>query len=137
MIIFATLWAVAHQAPLPMGFSRQEYWSGLPCPPPGNLPNPGIELASLMSPALAGRFLTMNTTTWEAQYDNNHGFFIDDIIRLKSSFLFLVLVVLKGIKLYQIPFLIFTETITWPLSFINTEYNIAFHMLRQPCINPT
>ena len=60
--------------------------------------NPGIELASLMSPALAGRFLTMNTTTWEAQYDNNHGFFIDDIIRLKSSFLFLVLVVLKGKK---------------------------------------
>ena len=42
--LFATPWAVAHQAPLPMGFSRQEHWSGLPCPPPGNLPNPGIEL---------------------------------------------------------------------------------------------
>ena len=38
-----TLWNRAHQAPLSMGFSRQEYWSGLPCPPPGNLPNPGIE----------------------------------------------------------------------------------------------
>ena len=41
-----------------MGFSGQERWSGLPCPPPGDLPNPGIELASLASPALAGRFIT-------------------------------------------------------------------------------
>ena len=54
-----TPWTVAHQAPLSMGFSRQEYWSGLPCPPPGDLPNPGIEPASLMSPALAGRFFTI------------------------------------------------------------------------------
>ena len=41
--LFATRWTVAHQAPLSMGFSRQEYWSGLPCPPSGDLPNPGIE----------------------------------------------------------------------------------------------
>ena len=41
--IFATLWTIAHQAPLSMGFSRQEYWSGLPFPSPGDLPNPGIE----------------------------------------------------------------------------------------------
>ena len=41
--LFATPWTVAHKAPLSMGFSRQEYWSGLPCPPPGGLPNPGIE----------------------------------------------------------------------------------------------
>ena len=54
--LFATLWTVACQAPLPMGFSKQEYWSGLPCPPPRDLPHQGIEPASLMSPALAGRF---------------------------------------------------------------------------------
>jgi len=48
-----------------MGFSRQEYWSGLLCPPPGDLPDPGIELLSLMSPALAGGFIT-TSTTWEA-----------------------------------------------------------------------
>ena len=54
----ATLWTVAHQAPLPMGFSKQEYWSGLPCPPPGHLPNPGIELRS---PAL-GQILTDGAT---------------------------------------------------------------------------
>ena len=60
--LFATLWIVAHQAPLPMGFSRQEYWSGLPCPPPGGLPNPGIEPLSLMSPALAGEFFIASTT---------------------------------------------------------------------------
>ena len=50
---FATLWTVAHQAPLPMGFPRQEDWSGLP--PPGALPNPGI-IEPTMSPALAGGF---------------------------------------------------------------------------------
>ena len=47
---------VSCQAPLSMGFSRQEYWSGLPCPPPGALPGPGMESMSLMSPALAGGF---------------------------------------------------------------------------------
>ena len=45
--LFAALWTVTHQAPLSMGFSRQDYWSGLPCPPPGNLPDPVIKLASL------------------------------------------------------------------------------------------
>ena len=44
------------------GFSRQEYWTGLPCPPPGDLPNPGIETASLKSPALAGGFFTTDAT---------------------------------------------------------------------------
>jgi len=56
--LFATPWTVAHQAPLSMGFFRQEYWSGLPFPSPGHLPHPGIELVSLMSPALAGGFFT-------------------------------------------------------------------------------
>ena len=55
---------VAHQAPLSIGFSRQEYWSGLPCPPPGDLPNPGIKPASLISPVLAGRFFT-TSAIWE------------------------------------------------------------------------
>ena len=44
-------------------FSRQEYWSGLPCPPPGDLPDPGTEAASLMPPVLAGKFLTASTTS--------------------------------------------------------------------------
>ena len=62
---FATLWIVAHQSPLSMGFSRQEYWSGLPCSPPGDLPDPGIKPTSFMSLALAGGFFTISTT-WEA-----------------------------------------------------------------------
>ena len=53
-----TLWILVHQAPLSVGFSRQEYWSGLPCPPPGALPDPQTEPVSLMSPALAGRCFT-------------------------------------------------------------------------------
>ena len=65
---FASLWTVAHQAPLSMGFSREEYWSGLPYPPPRDLPNPRVELASSMSPALAGRFSVTNAT-WEALYE--------------------------------------------------------------------
>ena len=56
--LFTTLWTVARQAPLSMGFSRQEDWKGLPCSPPGDLPDPGIECASLVSPKLAGRFFT-------------------------------------------------------------------------------
>ena len=51
--LFVTLWTIAYQAPLSMGFSRQEYWSGLPCCPPGNLTDLGIKPESLMSPALA------------------------------------------------------------------------------------
>ena len=60
--LFLTLWTVAHQAPLSMGFSRQEYWSGLPFPSPGNLPHPRMEPTSLMSPELAGGFFTDCTT---------------------------------------------------------------------------
>ena len=62
--LFVTPWTVACQAPLSMGFSRQEYWSGLPCPPPGDLPDPGIKPASFISPALAGGFFT-TSATWE------------------------------------------------------------------------
>ena len=57
----------SHQAPLSMGFFRQEYESGLPCPSPEDLPDPGIEPPSLMSPALAGRPFT-TSTTWDALY---------------------------------------------------------------------
>ena len=56
--LFVTPWAVAHQAPLSVEFSRQEYWSGLPFPAPGDLPAPGVEPMSLSSPALAGEFFT-------------------------------------------------------------------------------
>ena len=68
--VFATLWTVAQQAPQSMGFSRQEYWSGLSYLPPEDLLDPGIKPASLTSPALAGRFFTISTT-WEAQFQVN------------------------------------------------------------------
>ena len=56
--LFATSWPVALQAPLSMEFSRQEYWSGLPFPPSGDLPHPGLELETPVSPAIVGRFFT-------------------------------------------------------------------------------
>ena len=63
--LFATPWTAARQAPLSMGFSRQEYWGGVPFSPPANFPDPGIKPASLMAPALAdGLFIT--SAIWEA-----------------------------------------------------------------------
>ena len=58
LLLFVTTWTVAHKAPLSMGYFRQEYWSGLPFPPLGDLPDLGMEPESLVSPALAGRFFT-------------------------------------------------------------------------------
>ena len=58
----ATPWTIAQQAPLSIGFSRQDYWSGSPCPSPEDLVDPGIELVALMSPASAGGFFTTRAT---------------------------------------------------------------------------
>ena len=64
--VSVNLWTVTYQAVLSMGLSRQEYWSELPFPSLGDLPDPGIKPASLMSPALEDRFFTASAT-WEAQ----------------------------------------------------------------------
>ena len=64
--LFATLGTIAYQAPLSMGFSRQDHLSGFPSPPPGDLPDPGTEPESLMSPASAPGFFT-TSATWETQ----------------------------------------------------------------------
>ena len=66
-----TPWTLAHQAPLSMEFSRQEYWNGLPLPSPDYLPDPGIEPVSLVSPTLASRFFT-TSASWEAPYNDRH-----------------------------------------------------------------
>ena len=66
--LFATPWTLAHQAPLSMGFSRQEHWSGPPFPSPGDLPDPGIEPASLVSLALEGGFFITCVPHYEAAY---------------------------------------------------------------------
>ena len=60
--LFVTPWTVAQQAHLSLGVSRQESWSGLQCPSPRDVPNPGIKPTSLMSPALAGAFFTTSAT---------------------------------------------------------------------------
>ena len=59
--LVVTAWTVAHQAPLSMGFSRQEYWSGLPCPPPGDIPDLEIEPAPLVSPTLQADSLLLES----------------------------------------------------------------------------
>ena len=65
VLLFVILWTVACQAPLSKGFCRQDYWSGLPFHPPGDLPDLGIKPVSFASSALAGEFFTTDTT-WEA-----------------------------------------------------------------------
>ena len=60
--LLATLWTVTHKAPISMGFSRQEHWSWLPCPPLRDFPNPEIKPELLTSPALEGGFFTTSTT---------------------------------------------------------------------------
>ena len=73
--LFATLQTVTHQATLSMGFSRQEHWSWLPCPPPRDLPDLRIKPGSLRSPALAGRFFT-TSAIWEAPVIHIHVFIL-------------------------------------------------------------
>ena len=65
-MVFPVVWTIVPQAPLSTGFSKQEYWSGLPIPSPGDLPDPGIEPTYLMSPSLAVMFFT-TSAAWEAQ----------------------------------------------------------------------
>ena len=68
--LFVTPWTVARQTLLSMGFSREEYWSGLTCLPPGDLPDPGIEPVSLMSPPLAGGIFTTSATREACDFCN-------------------------------------------------------------------
>ena len=69
--LFATPWTVTQQAPLSTGCAGQKYWSGLPCPPPGDLPDSGIEPMSFMPLSLASGFFT-TSTTWEARISHLH-----------------------------------------------------------------
>ena len=80
-----TPWTIVFKDPLSMGFSRQEYWSGSPFPPPGDLPDPEIECMSLMSPALAGGFFT-TSATWEATiYESEVYVTMEKLLNLSES----------------------------------------------------
>ena len=94
--LFETWQTVALQTPLSMRFSRQEYWSGLPCPPPGDLPDPGIEPMSLMSPALAGGFFT-TSATWEAPFTCFYYFMCKSICMYMYKVIHIKLSLLDGI----------------------------------------
>ena len=74
--LFLIPWSLTHQTPLCMGFSRQEYWSGLPCLPPRDLPYPGIKLESPVSPELAGGFYTASTTGKTRTINNPNIYFL-------------------------------------------------------------
>ena len=84
--LFATLWTVACVAPLSKGFSRQEYWNGLPCPLPGHLPDPGIERTSLKSSTLAGGFFTTEPLVEPHPNHRSHQTLVAFSSFLKQSF---------------------------------------------------
>ena len=117
--LFATPWTVTHQAPLSMEFSRREYWNGLPCPPPGDLPNPGTEPVSLTSLALAGMFFT-TSATWKAHHNtcvSNH-----HIVHLELTQRHMSIISqyswkqnkIKNIKQVKTSFFISSETVSIP-----------------------
>ena len=93
--LFSTPWIVTHQVPLSMGFSRQEYWSGLPCPSPGDLPNAGTEPTFLVPPALAGGFFitsatwTINGRKWPFIQPVNKCVYGKDIVQRPAQKIFL------------------------------------------------
>ena len=96
-----TLWTAACQAPVYMGFSRQEYYSGLPFPTPGDLPDPRIEP---MSPAFSGRFFT-NSATQEAQFLMDKPFYFEDIMCAKFLQLDVIWVALRLLSIMSRYFL--------------------------------
>ena len=83
--VWATLWKAAHQALLSMGFSRQEYWSGPQCPPPGDLPDPGIEHGLNAFPAVADS-LSTTSTIWKAQAKLTGSFFLGRLFNKLAVF---------------------------------------------------
>ena len=76
--LFATYWPVTHQAPLSMGFPRQKYWSRLPFPSPGDLPNPGIESESAVSPALQGDSLPAEPLEKPSIFNTKYQFYLNE-----------------------------------------------------------
>ena len=82
--LFRTLWTIARQAPLSMGSSWPEYWSGLLCPPGGALPDPEIEPVFLKPPTLAGRFF-ITSTTWEAHSSGYNLLIFQGFLHLHSN----------------------------------------------------
>ena len=98
----ATPWTVAHQTPLSMGFSRQEYWSGLPCPPPGALPSPRMKPMSPGSSALQADSVPLS----HQGSPMNHGSHLQNYLNLYNA--------IKGVKLKRV----LAKQITWGISFL-------------------
>ena len=116
--LFVAPWTVAHQDPLSMEFSRQEYWSGLPFPTPVDLPNPGSETPSLVSPALVGGFFT-SRATWEAHIFNR-------VVKKKKWQTWKEKIILKKIKIKKMKEVVRSEKYTEISNFINLKQSATF-----------
>ena len=108
----ATPWTAAHQAPLSMGFSGQEYWSGVLVPSPGDLPDPGMEPASLVSPPLGSGFFTTSLTKMKSEWS-----------RVESNFCCLSYAAC-GTMLFWQPWQ--TDTLSWSTDLCDLEGYVSF-----------
>ena len=123
--LFATLWTLAHQAPLSMGFSRKEHWSMLPCSPSENLPDPGIEPVSPASPALAGGFFTTEPPEKLKPHDPKPMIILDIINLFCWKDLLLIFTRLFLIKRNKIKFLTGKFCIKYPICVWESTYSIS------------
>ena len=123
-----TLWTVAHQAPLSMGFSRQEYWSELPFLSPGDLPDPGIELTSLKSSALTGGSFTTSTTSFSQFWDAPHPVFFPLPFRIFELGMLLDVIVADQVAVVtQLSFPAYVQT--WLYLFMVLAFSWALCMI--------
>ena len=131
--LFGTLWTVAHQAPLSMGFSRQENWSGLPYSPPGDLSNQGIKPMSVTSPTWAGGFFT-SSATWEGPlFLFNINWIVPSQPKWKMYWTHCVplhVCVLSRVWLFVTPWTV-AWTVLCPWDFPGKNTGVGFHFLLQ------
>ena len=115
---FVALWTVTRQASLPMGFSKQEYWSGLPCPPPGDLPDPGIKPRSPVSPALQANSLPLS-----------HRGSPRKLVNIPKIICFHGILTLKGIKFFfgiSMKYISTTEVVDFSIEAIKCTSQIVY-----------
>ena len=145
--LFGTLYTIARQSLLSIGFSRQEYGSGLPCPPPGDLPDPGIKPVSLMSPELAGVFFTtraamedpLNWDLWKKELTQQAGVSYTSYITMKDFLLWLGIYLLEYFWNVLIMFcMLDASSVQFSLSVVsNSLWPHGLQYARLPCPSPT
>ena len=131
--LFVTLQTIAHQGPLSTGFSKQEYWTGLTCPPPGDLPDSGIEPASPGSPALQvdSLLLSHQVSTWEPLFWFKYSFFWS---RLRTQSPNLILKIVHG-TVCICEWMDSYKSLRYQINFLNHYYHTIMSLLKNQVLS--